>query len=52
MTEPPTTTTRSRSARMLGSGALSISLAYVRHSVEYDPAREEIAAHDANGAWS
>ena len=34
-------------ARMLGSGPLSISLAYVRHSREYDPAREEIAAHDA-----
>ncbi len=33
--------------RMLSAGSLPISLAYVRHSHEYDPAREEIAQHDA-----
>jgi len=32
---------------MLANGALPLRLAYVRHSREYDPAREEIAAHDA-----
>jgi nucleotide-binding universal stress UspA family protein len=34
-------------ARMLSSDALSLSLAYVRHSHEYDPRREEIGQHDA-----
>lgn len=33
--------------RMLSAGSLPISLAYVRHSSEYDPAREELAQHDA-----
>lgn len=33
--------------RMLAGGSLSIALAYVRHSREYDPAREQIAQHDA-----
>lgn len=33
--------------RMLGQGAAQLSLAYVRHSHEYDPRREEIAQHDA-----
>lgn len=35
--------------RMLGgsSASLSLALAYVRHSREYDPRREEIAQHDA-----
>ena len=33
--------------RMLAGDSLSIALAYVRHSREYDPAREEIAQHDA-----
>lgn len=33
--------------RMLGNGAATLSLAYVRHSHEYDPRREEIAQHDA-----
>ncbi len=32
---------------MLAKGALPLRLAYVRHSNEYDPAREEIAQHDA-----
>src|SRR5579864_7253036 len=30
-----------------GAGTLSLSLAYVRHSREFDPRREEIAQHDA-----
>lgn len=33
--------------QMLGAGSTSLSLAYVRHSREYDPRREEIAQHDA-----
>ncbi len=33
--------------QMLSSGAAALSLAYVRHSREYDPRREEIAQHDA-----
>jgi nucleotide-binding universal stress UspA family protein len=33
--------------RMLAASGASLSLAYVRHSREYDPRREEIAAHDA-----
>lgn len=34
-------------ARMLAATGASISLAYVRHSHEYDPKREEIGEHDA-----
>ena len=34
-------------ARMLAATGASLSLAYVRHSREYDPRREEIAQHDA-----
>ena len=34
-------------ARMLAGSGSSISLAYVRHSREYDHRREEIAEHDA-----
>jgi nucleotide-binding universal stress UspA family protein len=34
-------------ARMLAGAGASLSLAYVRHAREYDPAREEIAQHDA-----
>ena len=33
--------------RML-NGAVTLSLAYVRHTTEYDPRREEIAQHDAD----
>jgi len=33
--------------QMLGGGSAALSLAYVRHSREYDPRREEIAQHDA-----
>jgi Universal stress protein family len=33
--------------RMLAASGASLSLAYVRHSREYDPRREEIAEHDA-----
>jgi nucleotide-binding universal stress UspA family protein len=33
--------------RML-DGAVTLSLAYVRHTAEYDPRREEIAQHDAD----
>ena len=33
--------------RMLASAGATLSLAYVRHSREYDPRREEIAVHDA-----
>jgi hypothetical protein len=33
--------------RMLGAAGAKLSLAYVRHSREYDPRREEIAEHDA-----
>ena len=34
--------------RMLSSAGASLALAYVRHSREYDPRREEIGVHDAN----
>ncbi len=34
-------------ARMLAGGETSLALAYVRHSREYDPRREELAEHDA-----
>src|SRR5436309_12049752 len=34
-------------ARILAGAGATLSLAYVRHSTEYDPRREEIAAHDA-----
>jgi nucleotide-binding universal stress UspA family protein len=33
--------------RMLAAAGATLSLAYVRHSREYDPRREEIAEHDA-----
>ena len=33
--------------KMLGSGGLKLALAYVRHSREFDPRREELAQHDA-----
>jgi nucleotide-binding universal stress UspA family protein len=33
--------------RMLAKAGASLSLAYVRHSREFDPAREELAQHDA-----
>jgi nucleotide-binding universal stress UspA family protein len=33
--------------RMLAQGGNSVALAYVRHSREFDPRREEVAAHDA-----
>jgi nucleotide-binding universal stress UspA family protein len=34
-------------ARMLAGEGVSLALAYVRHAPEYDPAREQIAQHDA-----
>jgi nucleotide-binding universal stress UspA family protein len=34
-------------AKMLAKGGASLALAYVRHSREFDPRREELAAHDA-----
>jgi universal stress protein family protein len=34
-------------ARMLAATGANLSLAYVRHSREYDPRREEIGEHDA-----
>lgn len=34
--------------RMLARGGSPLALAYVRHSREFDPGREELAAHDAN----
>ena len=34
-------------ARMLRAAGATLSLAYVRHSREYDPRREEMAEHDA-----
>ncbi len=34
-------------ARLLAVGGATLALAYVRHSREYDPRREEIAQHDA-----
>jgi nucleotide-binding universal stress UspA family protein len=33
--------------KMLAAGGASIALAYVRHSREFDPKREELAQHDA-----
>jgi nucleotide-binding universal stress UspA family protein len=33
--------------KMLAASTSTLALAYVRHSREYDPAREEIAEHDA-----
>ena len=33
--------------RMLAQGGATLALAYVRHSREFDPRREEIAQHDA-----
>jgi nucleotide-binding universal stress UspA family protein len=35
-------------ARMLAAGGAQLSLAYVRHSREYDPRREELGDHDAH----
>jgi nucleotide-binding universal stress UspA family protein len=35
-------------ARMLAVGGATLSLAYVRHSREYDPRREEIGVYDAD----
>ena len=34
-------------AQMLAAGGSTLALAYVRHSREYDPRREEVAEHDA-----
>src|ERR1700684_3307453 len=34
--------------RMLAATGAKLSLAYVRHSREYDPRREEIGTHDAD----
>lgn len=34
-------------ANILAEAGATLSLAYVRHSQEYDPRREELAAHDA-----
>jgi nucleotide-binding universal stress UspA family protein len=34
-------------ARNLAGAGATLALAYVRHSTEYDPRREELAAHDA-----
>jgi nucleotide-binding universal stress UspA family protein len=34
--------------RMLAVGGAQLSLAYVRHSREYDPRREEVSAYDAD----
>jgi len=33
--------------KMLGRGGFTLALAYVRHSHEFDPRREELAQHDA-----
>lgn len=33
--------------RMLGAAGFDLALAYVRHSREFDPGREELAQHDA-----
>ncbi len=33
--------------RMLAEAGITLALAYVRHSREFDPAREELAQHDA-----
>jgi nucleotide-binding universal stress UspA family protein len=35
-------------AKILAQGGASLALAYVRHSREFDPRREELAAHDAD----
>ncbi len=35
-------------ARMIAAGGAPLSLAYVRHTSEYDPRREEIAVFDAD----
>ena len=35
-------------AKILATTGASLALAYVRHSHEFDPAREELAAHDAD----
>ena len=50
-------TTHDDDALMLGrmllvTAGASLSLAYVRHSREYDPRREEIGVHDASPAVS
>jgi nucleotide-binding universal stress UspA family protein len=34
--------------RLLGRAGARLALAYVRHSREYDPSREQLAEHDAN----
>lgn len=34
--------------KMLAPAGFTLALAYVRHSHEFDPAREELAAHDAD----
>jgi hypothetical protein len=34
--------------KMLARGGLTLALAYVRHSREFDPRREELAQHDAD----
>ena len=39
-------------ARMLARAGASLALAYVRHSREFDPRREELAQHDANAGSS
>ena len=38
---------RWRLARLLARGGATLALAYVRHSREFDPRREELADHDA-----
>jgi nucleotide-binding universal stress UspA family protein len=35
-------------AKMLAAGGVTLSLAFVRHTREYDPRREEIGEYDAN----
>jgi nucleotide-binding universal stress UspA family protein len=35
-------------AKALASGGATLALAYVRHSREFDPRREELASHDAD----
>src|ERR1700677_3866749 len=37
-----------RLGKMLSAAGATLSLAYVRHSREYDPRREEIGVHDAD----
>jgi len=34
--------------KMLASAGFQLALAYVRHSREFDPRREEVAQHDAD----